>query len=290
MLRQAFAHCGKFLAAASRRSGDRVSVPLWLAVLSDQLPITALVGRYPTNKLIGRRPLHRRVLKTLSSPRLPRSERMRNYPAFPRATPHQWAGSPRVPHPSATLTSEDATFDLHALGTPPALILSQDQTLHQICCRPTRRRDRSLFHIVRASSTMRPVLPSLPKESGSNRRVGPPSSAAHSASLKPTICIVRFRIARQPTCQGAAHKPQANAQPSLEGRLIYHIPLPVSRKDQVRQVLAHGANRSENPLSRAAQSTMFPERSSMSSAGQNGPQFRSYLKSRTGAQWTPAAV
>ena len=27
---------------------------------------------------------------------------MRNYPAFPRATPHQWAGWPRVPHPSAT--------------------------------------------------------------------------------------------------------------------------------------------------------------------------------------------
>ena len=24
-------------------------------------------------------------------------------------------------------------FDLHALGTPPALILSQDQTLHQLC-------------------------------------------------------------------------------------------------------------------------------------------------------------
>src|SRR5918995_654421 len=56
---------------------------------------------------------------------------MRNYPAFPRATPHQWAGSPRVPHPSATLISEETTFDLHALGTPPALILSQDQTLHQ---------------------------------------------------------------------------------------------------------------------------------------------------------------
>ena len=26
---------------------------------------------------------------------------------------------------------KDAPFDLHALGTPPALILSQDQTLHQ---------------------------------------------------------------------------------------------------------------------------------------------------------------
>ena len=53
-LRQAFAHCGKFLTAASRRSLGRVSVPVWLVVLSDQLPVVALVGRYPTNKLIGR--------------------------------------------------------------------------------------------------------------------------------------------------------------------------------------------------------------------------------------------
>ena len=49
LLRQAFAHCGKFPTAASRRSLDRVSVPVWLIVLSDQLPIVALVGHYPTN-------------------------------------------------------------------------------------------------------------------------------------------------------------------------------------------------------------------------------------------------
>ena len=48
-LRQAFAHCAKFPTAASRRSLARVSVPVWLIVLSDQLPIVALVGRYPTN-------------------------------------------------------------------------------------------------------------------------------------------------------------------------------------------------------------------------------------------------
>ena len=48
-LRQAFAHCAIFLAAASRRSLGRVSVPVWLVVLSDQLPIFALVGYYPTN-------------------------------------------------------------------------------------------------------------------------------------------------------------------------------------------------------------------------------------------------
>ncbi len=54
LLRQGFPHCAKFLTAASRRSLDRVSVPVWLIILSDQLPIEALVGRYPTNKLMGR--------------------------------------------------------------------------------------------------------------------------------------------------------------------------------------------------------------------------------------------
>ncbi len=57
MLRQAFAHCARFLTAASRRSLGRVSVPVWLIVLSDQLPIVALVGHYPTNKLMGRGPI-----------------------------------------------------------------------------------------------------------------------------------------------------------------------------------------------------------------------------------------
>ena len=54
LLRQAFAHCAKFPTAASRRSLDRVSVPVWLIILSDQLPIEALVSRYLTNKLMGR--------------------------------------------------------------------------------------------------------------------------------------------------------------------------------------------------------------------------------------------
>ena len=49
LLRQACAHCGKFLTAASRRSLGRVSVPVWLIVLSDQLLIIALVSLCPTN-------------------------------------------------------------------------------------------------------------------------------------------------------------------------------------------------------------------------------------------------
>ena len=48
-LRQAFAHCAIFPTAASRRSLGRVPVPMWPAILSDRLPIVALVGRYLTN-------------------------------------------------------------------------------------------------------------------------------------------------------------------------------------------------------------------------------------------------
>ena len=60
LLRQACAHCGKFLTAASRRSLGRVSVPVWLIILSNQLRIVALVSRYLTNKLIRRRYIQER--------------------------------------------------------------------------------------------------------------------------------------------------------------------------------------------------------------------------------------
>ena len=49
LLDQACAHCPIFPTAASRRSPGRVSVPMWLAILSDQLKIVALVGLYPAN-------------------------------------------------------------------------------------------------------------------------------------------------------------------------------------------------------------------------------------------------
>ena len=61
-LRQGFPHCAIFPTAASRRSLDRVSVPVWLIILSDQLPIVALVGHYPTNKLMGRGLIQKRQL------------------------------------------------------------------------------------------------------------------------------------------------------------------------------------------------------------------------------------
>ncbi len=57
LLRQAFAHCARFPTAASRRSLGRVSVPVWLIILSDQLAISGLVSHYLTNYLMAREPI-----------------------------------------------------------------------------------------------------------------------------------------------------------------------------------------------------------------------------------------
>ena len=56
-LRQAFAHCAIFPAAASRRSLGRISVPMWPYALSGRLPIVGLVVLYTANCLIGREPI-----------------------------------------------------------------------------------------------------------------------------------------------------------------------------------------------------------------------------------------
>src|SRR5919205_2012344 len=61
LLGQGCPHCRKSLAAASRRSLGRVAVPVWLVVLTDQLPVSGLVGRYPANNLMGRTPVPGRL-------------------------------------------------------------------------------------------------------------------------------------------------------------------------------------------------------------------------------------
>ena len=61
LLYRACAHCRRFLAAATRRCLGRVAVPVWLIVLTDQLPVTGLGGSYPPNYLMGRTPLPGRL-------------------------------------------------------------------------------------------------------------------------------------------------------------------------------------------------------------------------------------
>ncbi len=139
-LRQAFAHCAIFLTAASRRSLDRVSVPMWPYTLSGRLTIIALVGRYPTNKLIVRELILQRQHKATFLP-------VGTYAVLSpisRECSSLKGRFSRVTHPSAAVLTPEGAFslDLHVLSTPPAFILSQDQTLHYrinwICYRDDR--------------------------------------------------------------------------------------------------------------------------------------------------------
>ena len=112
---------------------------MWLVVLSDQLPVIALVSRYLTNKLIGRGPIRKRQARF-------------QVPGFGLAKMSSLAtcgiNSPfdelsptsrQVAHVLRTLTPLNPTciaaheipFDLHVLSTPPAFVLSQNQTLRE---------------------------------------------------------------------------------------------------------------------------------------------------------------
>ncbi len=113
-LRQACAHCGRFSTAASRRSLGSVSVPAWLTILSDQLPVMALVSRYLTNKLIGRESIPERL--TFSQSVMRQKTTFGINPSFPGLS--QTRG--QVTHvlltlsPLSTPASWSFTFDLHA--------------------------------------------------------------------------------------------------------------------------------------------------------------------------------
>ena len=109
---------------------------MWLVVLSDQLPVIALVSRY-LNQLADRPRAHPEALAfTNFALRVipPLGTCGINSP-FGELSPT----SRQIPHVLRTLTPLDiiciATnnipFDLHVLSTPPAFVLSQNQTLRE---------------------------------------------------------------------------------------------------------------------------------------------------------------
>ena len=131
-LHQGFPHCAKFPTAASRRSLGRISVPVWLIILSDQLSVVALVGRYPTNKLMERGLIQGRK----QAPFFTKTEVFMN--VFGISSPFGGL-SPTPGHiihalltrlPLSIGPKANFSFDLHVLSMPPAFVLSQDQTLH----------------------------------------------------------------------------------------------------------------------------------------------------------------
>ncbi len=130
-LRQAFAHCARFPTAASRRSLGRVSVPVWLIILSNQLRIVGLVSRYLTNYLIRRGPILRQ----------PKPFPRRAYPVLIRVSPgypEPKGTFPRVTHPSAANPEGLARL---ACVRPAASVRSEPGSNSQVDTRITARLD-----------------------------------------------------------------------------------------------------------------------------------------------------
>ena len=109
---------------------------MWPITLSGRLPIVGLVGRYLTNYLIGREPTPNRIAPLTPVPcgsvvscgiRTP----------FGILSPclgqvaHALLTRPPLKHTRfhPKTSANVSPLDLHVLGTPPAFVLSQDQTL-----------------------------------------------------------------------------------------------------------------------------------------------------------------
>ena len=135
-LHQSFLHCAIFPTAASRRSLGRVSVPMWPVTLSGRLLIVALVGRYPANWLIRRGSILYRIAPFPYAPCSAKglcgiSSRFQLLSPCTGQVTHAYSPVRHSVH-TIFLPKDSvgmSSFNLHVLGTPPAFILSQDQTL-----------------------------------------------------------------------------------------------------------------------------------------------------------------
>ena len=125
--RQTFVHCERFSTAASRRSLGSVSVPMWLTILSDQLPVKSLGGPLP----------HQQADRTRAHP--------------PAIGPVLLRGPHFLPHPHAGAWSYSVLARLSAGYSQPEgkLLTHYSPFCHyplrdRSTCMPNPRRQRSL--------------------------------------------------------------------------------------------------------------------------------------------------
>ena len=109
---------------------------MWPITLSGRLPIVDLVGRYLTNYLIGREPTPNRFAPFTPGPCDPVvlcgiSTCFQVLSPCLGQVAHALLTRPPLEYTRflPKLSSSISPFDLHVLSTPPAFVLSQDQTL-----------------------------------------------------------------------------------------------------------------------------------------------------------------
>ena len=102
---------------------------MWPVTLSGRLPVVALVGHHPTNKLIGREPIPDQ--KPFPPPPMPETGKYSVLAPVSEGYPKDWGRLLTCYSPVRRSSTPEEAFplDLHVLSTPPAFVLSQDQTL-----------------------------------------------------------------------------------------------------------------------------------------------------------------
>ena len=105
---------------------------MWPITLSGRLPIAVLVGRHLTNELIGRELTPQRIapLTSLSCDSVVLCGISNCFQLLSPSVgqiAHALLTRPPLEHLGAS--SSISPLDLHVLSTPPAFVLSQDQTL-----------------------------------------------------------------------------------------------------------------------------------------------------------------
>ena len=108
---------------------------MWPITLSGRLLIVALVGRYPANKLMRRGLIRTRQV---APPMIPKRCRSGMLPGIKPPFEGLSRMYGQIIHVLLTRSplyssnrSRTFSYDLHVLSTPPAFILSQDQTLRK---------------------------------------------------------------------------------------------------------------------------------------------------------------
>ena len=112
-LGQAFAHCRRFSTAASRRSLGSVSVPVWLTILSDQLPVICL-GRPLPHQQADRTRAHSKSagpkVPTFNPKNMRFSDHIEYYLRFHEAMFVFRENCSRITHPFAAIQRHPLTF------------------------------------------------------------------------------------------------------------------------------------------------------------------------------------
>ena len=170
------------------------------------------------------------------------------------------AGWSRVTHPFATLLAPEGafSFDLHVLGTPPAFILSQDQTLRSkggpVSGAPAQTDSvpvwKCCLSIRTAASEMRRIKINVKDRNDGSLSSTPmcPSEqlVGISQSTVCSLCVDSIRFSRSPRARGPLPRPAGINSRSVRRERVYYSGLgaPSSSNFKFFEI---GSNRAGSP-------------------------------------------